>query len=858
MSRSPTSRRANSRLHTAWAVLAAMLLCAAGSPYTGRSIAEVLAQLQATGVNVIFSDELVLPEMRVVDEPTGSSARELIESMLAPHGLGIREDFTGVFSIVRVSRAPGTISGIVRQRGEGPVLAGVEIVLVGTDHLTRSNAGGRFELTGLAPGAYAVELRHPDFVVERLDRVEVRPESSIELSLTLVPSPRVHAEVVVTPSHYSLLRDQPESNHSLSRAEIEALPHLGEDPLRAVAWLPGTATTDISAELNIRGGEENETLFLLDGLEIYQPFYFRDIGIFSSIDAEVVDAVEFMSGAYPVEYGDRMSGVVDLTTASPTRPFGLALGLSLLHYRLRGSGTFDDEHGEWLLSGRRGFLKYFLSLANSGDEPQPTSPAYVDLTGKLRYTLGSRSVAALNVFRAADDFDEDDGDKLEVRHENTYAWVNLLTSWAAKVHSETQVSAGRLERYREQLDFVVGPPTSVLDERRLDSFGLKQDWAYELSEQHSLKWGFDVRRLEAHYDYASSNFINFPFLGAFLIPEDAVPVTREVALAPRGRDLAAYFADRMHLGGALAVELGVRWDDQSYTGGEAQLSPRLNVSYFLSPRSSLRLGWGIFHQSQGLHELQVGDGVDHYWPAQQSEHRVLGWQHRFASAEGLELRVEAYQKDISKVRPRFENIFDPAEFISEVEPDRLAIVPDRARAEGLELFLKQYRSDGFGWWLSYALARAEDRIDDEWVPRAWDQRHTARASLNYRIRDLWSLTLAGQYHTGWPTTHVEARIDWDAENQELHIFPVLGRRNAERLPDYFRLDLRVSRHLSLGKFGDFEVFVDVINVLNRENVCCSNGVPHLRFRFDGSGIADVELERAWVPRLPTFGISWKF
>ena len=101
---------------------------------------------------------------------------------------------------------------------------------------------------------------------------------------------------------------------------MRRVPHLSDDLYRAIGRIPGTTSADVSARFNLRGGEEDEVLVLVDGAEIYDPFHVRDLyRAFSTIDAEAVGSVDVLSGGYPAEYGGRMSGVVDISTLAPTR-----------------------------------------------------------------------------------------------------------------------------------------------------------------------------------------------------------------------------------------------------------------------------------------------------------------------------------------------------------------------------------------------------------------------------------------------------------------------------------------------------------------------------------------------------------
>lgn len=124
-------------------------------------------------------------------------------------------------------------------------------------------------------------------------------------------------EIVVQPSRISLLLDEPASPISLSREEIQALPHLGDDVFRILSLLPGTASSDFSAQFHIRGARRDELLILLDGQELYEPYHLRDFdNALSIVGASFLSGVQLSTAAFPVSYGDRMSGVLNMETVT--------------------------------------------------------------------------------------------------------------------------------------------------------------------------------------------------------------------------------------------------------------------------------------------------------------------------------------------------------------------------------------------------------------------------------------------------------------------------------------------------------------------------------------------------------------
>ena len=218
------------------------------------------------------------------------------------------------------------------------------------------------------------------------------------------------------------------------------------------------------------------------------------------------------------------------------------------------------------------------------------------------------------------------------------------------------------------------------------------------------------------------------------------------------------------------------------------------------------------------------------------------------------LRVEAYQRRISNPRSRYENLFQPVEIFPEIETDRILIAPESGEAQGLEVFLRG--SVGrLEWWANTTWARVRDRIDGRDVPRRIDQPFAFNLDFNIRAGRHWNVNLAWRYHTGWPTTAVMGELEEDGEG-ELEAVPVLGPLNAERLPDYHRLDLRASREWRRRR-GVLGFFIDVQNVYDRQNVAGYDS----DFEFVVLANGDVEVtadQEVWSRILPSFGITWEF
>jgi hypothetical protein len=640
-------------------------------------------------------------------------------------------------------------------------------------------------------------------------------------------------EIVVTSSRYALASDVPEVHTLLTQEELEALPRLAEDTLKAVHRLPGAASNGLAGLAHLRGGEANESLVLLDGLPLYEPFHLRLLQSPASVlDERIIEGLDVYAGGFTADFGDRMSGMIDARTRYPEADEYYELGLSLLHVNALASHSFAEGRGRWLASLRRSNLDEIADALQS-DLGEPT---YVDGFARLDYEWSPSTRGSLHVLLASDKAQVNNAAETEdsdAEYSNRYAWGTIERDWSAlfattALLSYTDVSARR-EAAVEEPGLRSG---TVYDDRHYDVLGLRLDARYAAGRTVH-RGGLDVRSLAAEYDYRGEvNYVpGYPFPGA-------VGFVRASSPAPSGEHVALYYTVRAELTDALTGEFGLRWDEQSYgPDSDDQLGPRANLAWRLDDRTRLLASWSRHQQFQGIEELQVEDGIVEFHRAQRADHAILGLERKLG--RDASLRVEAYRKVYARPRSRFENLYDPLSLAPELRWDRVAINPASTRADGVEVLLTHRPAGAWSGWASYAWSRVVDRLDGADVRRSWDQTHTLNAGFGWS-QGPWQATVAAQVHTGWPVTPIDVDASGDV---------VLGPRNDDRYAHFGSLDARVSREWSLPR-GTLAAHVEVTNALDRRNPCCTD----LAYE-DGALERDL---RHWLPLVPSFGVLWKF
>lgn len=705
--------------------------------------------------------------------------------------------------------------------------------------------------------ALAVEILRPHGLV--LTEVAPRMFAVIRAAPPAAPaasrSPRTVAsmdaagpveEVVVQTSRYALASDITGSHAFLDQVQVTNLPRLGDETLQAVQRLPGAAVNGLSSIGPIRGGVPNETAILLDGLRLYEPFHLKNyLSPVSLLDSRLVAGLDVFFGGFPVNYGDRMSAIVDARSIRPSLPRYYELGLSLFHASALAAASFADERAHVLLSARRSNLGELSRFA----ENDFGKPEYSDGFARLDYTFDESTRGALSALLSHDRITairSSGTERARDESSNVYTWATLEHDWSSAITSRAIVSWTEVsDERRGQVNDPGRRSGVVRDDRSFDVIGLRIDNEWRTAAL-THRFGVEARRLWAEYDYAADVRFepDFPFPGS-------APSTnaRSTVLHPDGYEASGYWDARLMPNRLWTLEGGLRIDTQTYdgSGDSAQWSPRLSVLYNAGENTRLRASWGRFYQSQGINELQVEDGVDRFYPAQHAIHSIFSVEHAFTTQ--LDARLEFYRKDYGQVNPRFENLFDPLVLLPEFEFDRIRIAPARARADGMELWLNWRPAGHWSGWLSYTWSQVRDRIDGEDIYRSWDQRHAVSLGVAW-VSGPWSVTLADAYHTGWPTTQLSLAPAPAAGDSPV----VVGPRNALRYEDFNSLDLRITRTFVLPR-GQLDVFVEATNLSARENPCCTD----YRIVQTDNGAVTLEADTDnWLPLVPSIGVLWRY
>lgn len=833
-------------------LLGTVSLAESAERYVGRPLTTVIDEFRAAGYPFAYSTNLVSADMKVESEPSATEPVEIVREILAPYHLAVREE-QGFLLIVRASaftESTGSLLLMIREDQNWRLVEGAAITSTPTLPAATVLGSGVYQYQSLQAREYKILVEADGFEPDvRTVRVRSGKPTLIEIELH---EQRSEIEMItVLSSRYDIWSDLSTSPYVMSQLSIQNLPDIGDDPLRAVQILPGMASTGISARTYFRGGEYRETSVYLNGNKLLDPYHARDFqNIFSTVDSRIIESMEVYTGSLPVRYGDQLSGGVFMNTIDPSVDQRNELGISAYNTSALFSRALSSGRGGWLISARRGNLDLII-------KPEFGAPRYHDLFGTFSYDLSPDATLTINTLFAKDEITltlankEDELETASSDTRNLQFWAQLDNQWSDSLHSVSLLSVNSYANDRTgNIDDVEKYISTVKDEREFHDVRLRQDWEWGFIDEHILQWGFDFAYGSAEYDYFSdTEYFGLPLLYPG-IPDSEL---RDLAASPDSNFFGLYIADKWQFAKRTFVELGLRYDQQSYSSQtfDAQFSPRLSLFHATQGGMEFRLNWGRNFMAQDLRELQIEDGVTEFFAPQQADQVVFGI--RKPIGESYSVRLELYQKDYNRLRPRFENLYDPLALVPEVAPDRIELVPSAARARGFEVMLDRVTDGPLSWWVAYTYAEVWDRIDGVESPRSWDQQNAIRAGLNWSS-DRWDYSVATNIHDGWPTTSL-GLVEVDDGSGTPQYIAVPGPRNEEQFAIFATLEARVNRRFQFGDHKVLNVFAEVSNALNRQNPCCVD----FDLVYDNAGVPGVERQQDyWLPLIPAIGFILEF
>jgi hypothetical protein len=579
------------------------------------------------------------------------------------------------------------------------------------------------------------------------------------------------------------------------------------------------ARNDYNTGLNVRGGEADQNLVLLDGHPIYNPFHLG--GLFSTFMDATVGGIELMTGAFPARYGGRLSSVLDVRSADDPRPgVHTTADVSVLATSARFSGSVAEGRGTWSVAGRRTYADALASVFTNNIFPYH----FGDLHGRATYAFPGNLRLALTAYAGRDALDANLAEFATDSAPSRAGTGRWAFNWGNRVLGATLTKDLGTGAQIPLMRLPLGDSATLEQRISTSSFSTSLDLGEGAFAQHSEI--ADVRISGSLLVHASAHD---PSVGYELATHriryssgSTQTLTTDFDLEQRPTSAALWAGDMWRMSSRWLVEGGVR--AEALKGGTfAALSPRASVKYFATPELALTAGVGRVTQWQ--HSL-AGDGPlryfdiwiasDSFIPVETAWHWIAGAERRFGDAGSV--RVEGFVKQYDRV---FEvnRSEDP-----QVHGDEF--LPARGLSYGADLLARWQRASGAAGWITYSYgvsSRWRDNV--RWAP-GHDRRHdlnlvATMPLAKYRVGARFG------FATGTPYTPIVGGIArrvydpsldrWGTGEPTINIESLGGAYNSERFPPTHRLDLDISREYQRGG-TTFTPYLSIVNAYNAKNV----------------------------------------
>lgn len=202
----------------------------------------------------------------------------------------------------------GKITGRVVDASDGSPLLGANIILEGTIMGAACDQEGNFLILNVAPGTYDLVVTMIGYTKQIVKDVNVQIDLTTRIDFNLTTQAVKGEAVTVIASRPAVQKDLTSSEARISSNDIEKMPvnNMGD-----ILQLQSGVTQDAGGGIHIRGGRSSEVAYWVDGLPVTDSY---DGGQAVSVENAAIQELQVISGTFNAEYGNAMSGIVNIVT----------------------------------------------------------------------------------------------------------------------------------------------------------------------------------------------------------------------------------------------------------------------------------------------------------------------------------------------------------------------------------------------------------------------------------------------------------------------------------------------------------------------------------------------------------------
>ena len=719
----------------------------------------------------------------------------------------------GITSQIR-AQDKTTVNGSVKDKFSGESIMGAVIKVDQLSNIVvTSNEYGFFAIS-LPKGKYDLRISYVGYEEKRIPITLI---SALTVPVFLESKNQIMEVVVESKRKDDNLIKAQMGTETLNMKSISKVPVIfGEkDVLKTIQLLPGVKSAgEGNSGFYVRGGAADQNLILLDEAPVYNASHL--LGFFSTFNSDAIKDATLIKGNGPAQYGGRLSSVLDVKMKEGNnKKYTVNGGIGLISSRLSIEGPIQEDKSSFILSGRRTYADVFLKAS---EKFKDNILYFYDFNAKANYKINDKNRIYFSGYFGNDELGL--GSSFGINWGNktgTIRWNRVINNKlflnTSLIYSDYSYNVG-----------LKNGETNFNVNSNIKDVNLKQDYTYYLNPKNTIRFGFN-----------SILHTITPSIFSGTVKNNSNKVGRN------GLENAVYFNNNFKANAKLTLDYGLRLSGYSIMGGDVynvynndvltksillqknafgktylNLEPRITSNYRINDLSSFKLAYARNVQHLHLLSNSTAASPSDQWignsyniKPELADQTSVGYSRNFKN-NTYELGAELYYKTMQNQLD-----YKDGTNINTISDVESALLYGVGRAYGFELLAKK-KIGLLSGWISYTLSKTERKIeginDGNWYNAKQDRTHDVSIVTILELNKKWSVSGVFVYNTGNAVTFPTGK--YALGGQTIYQY---AKRNANRMPDYHRLDLSVTYENKRSNKMESSWNFSLYNVYGREN-----------------------------------------
>jgi hypothetical protein len=749
--------------------------------------------------------------------------------------------FIVIFNYIKSQDLSQTIRGTIIDKQTQSPLPGAMIQLLNSDPIKAcsTDENGKFRLEAVPLGRWQIKFSLLSYK-EKVQSIILTSGKEIVLQVELEENAVQADEVTIIAE-----QDKTKSNNKMATVSSrlfsteEAARYAGSrnDPARMAANFAGVSgANDSRNDIIIRGNSPLGVLWRVNGLDIPNPNHFGSLGStggpISILNNNTLDNSDFMTGAFPADYGNATAGVFDLkmrTGNNEKYEYLAQMGFNGFELGAEGPFSKKNKNASFLINYRYSTLSVFKYL-NIDFGTGAAIPQYQDITYKLefptkkfgKYTLWGIGGISFIDLKAKDQSKENNlygYSGRNISYQSNVGATGISHVYLLNPSSYIKTNIGVSGQYNliiaDRIDTNV-VPNIISPEYRNKSYTLRYSFNSTFNKKINSR---NFINAGVYADLFSTLFVDSTnaFTGLGLLP------LRDF----KGNSiLCRLFSQWQHkINQKLTLNAGLS-AQQFYLNNSFALEPRIGLKYEISNKDALSFGTGMHSQLQPLYVYfstsSTASGIvetNRNLDFSRAVHAVLAYDRTLF--KNARIKIESYYQYLYNIPIRIrKDYFSAINLGADFESPNIDSLISNGTGEnyGIEFTFEKFYSKGFYYLLTASVFESKYKGSDNVMRNtAFNGNYVvnALAGKEFKIKTKHTFALDVKVVYAGGKRYVPIDIDKSMlYNRQLYFN---DKAYSPQYDPYFRIDLKTSYRLN-SKRVTHEVSVDIQNLTQHNNV----------------------------------------